>query len=435
MNTNKKKQEISIFDENLTRSNQLILSRYSATLIENKMMALALKRVRPNEEGNPTVTFTTDEIRYLTNTKGNGFYDLLKKAAAGLMNKMIYMEDEESHSFIFINLVHKAEFREGIFTVVFTAECKKYLYGLKSNFTSIPLTTLFSFKNNHAYRLYEILKVRAYEIKRKGQILQITYALSDLKLQLNCVNTEDTKVKMELMKPHPDYDKIVNKLNTEKKLKDWYEFRRWVLDKAVKEINEITDLLVRYEPIRTGRGGKTTGVRFFLQKKEEIEVLAADNNILLPKKEKSQDVLIEEVRKIFDKVTLSKKDCVSLLKASQKNLDKIQEAYDLAKKQVDIKNIVGWMICAIKEGYTKPIEVINGSQEDAEIYHKMREEMKDRQKDNAEKLWKKHQKNIRFNDFITYIEAEKDLSFYFYDRMKDVEEKNRDYIKWLKDFS
>ena len=64
MNTNKKKQEISIFDENLTRSNQLILSRYSATLIENKMMALALKRVRPNEEGNPTVTFTTDEIRH-----------------------------------------------------------------------------------------------------------------------------------------------------------------------------------------------------------------------------------------------------------------------------------------------------------------------------------------------------------------------------------
>lgn len=425
-----KKEEVAVFDETLTRSNQLILSRYSATLMENKMMALALKRVRPNEEGNPTVTFTTDEIRHLTNTRGNGFYDLLKKAAAGLMNKMIYMEDEGSHSFVFINLVHKAEFREGIFTVVFTAECKKYLYGLKSNFTSIPLTTLFSFKNNYAYRLYEILKVRAYEIKKAGQALEITYPLSDLKLQLNCVNTEDTKVKMELMKPHPDYDKIVNTLNTEKKLKDWYEFRRWVLDKAVKEINEITDLLVKYEPIRTGRGGKTTGVRFFLQKKETIDIVAEDMSI--SQKGRGQKALIEEVRSIMDAVKLSKKDCLSLLEASQEDLDKIREAYSLAKKQVDIKNIVGWMICAIKEGYAKPIQVMEGSQANAEGYHRIRENLKENKEERAAKLWEKHQRHEKFNDFVAYIQSSKDVAFYFYDKTRSAEEKNQDFIQWMK---
>lgn len=56
------------------------------------------------------------------------------------------MEDEQTQSFSFINLVQKAEYREGRFTVVFTNESKALLYDLKSNFTSMSDDTLFSLK-------------------------------------------------------------------------------------------------------------------------------------------------------------------------------------------------------------------------------------------------------------------------------------------------
>ena len=417
--------ELPETNEILSRSNKLILSRYSATLIENKIMALSFKRVKLNKNGNPAVVFTTSELRKLTRAKGNGFYNQLKIAAAGLMKKMIYMEDEQTQSFSFINLVQKAEYREGRFTVVFTNESKALLYDLKSNFTSMSIDTLFSFKTNHAYRLYEILKVHEYKIGENNKPIEIVYSLSDLKLQLNCINTEGKNVKIELMQPHPNYDKIVNNLDTEKKFESWYEFKRGVLEKALKEINEKTELDVSYAPIRTGRGGKTTAVRFYLQRKVVEKINTAES------KEITRSEMVGKVKEIIKDVNLSRKDCISLLKASNNNLNKIETAYELAKKQEDIVNFVAWMIAAIKNEYEKPIEVVEGSQEKAEKVNKIKESVNEKRNSLAEELWDKFKKKENFDKFIQAVETETGLSFYFYDTMTPAPEKNQQYVRWL----
>lgn len=416
--------ELPKTNEILSRSNKLILSRYSASLIENKIMALSFKRVKLNKNGNPAVVFTTSELRKLTRAKGNGFYNQLKIAAAGLMNKMIYMEDEQTQSFSFINLVQKAEYREGRFTVVFTNESKALLYDLKSNFTSMSIDTLFSFKTNHAYRLYEILKVHEYKIGENNKPIEIVYTLPDLKLQLNCINTEEKKVKIELMQPHPNYDKIVNNLDTEKKFESWYEFKRGVLEKAVKEINGKTELDVSYAPIRTGRGGKTTSVRFYLKRKvANVEVIESE--------ESQRSEMVGKVREIIKDVKLTKKDCISILKASNNNLDKISTAYNLASKQGGIENFVAWMIAAIKNQYEKPIEVVEGSQEKAEKVNEIKESIDERRNSLAKELWDKFKKKENFDKFIQAVETETGLSFYFYDTMTPAPEKNQQYVRWL----
>lgn len=417
--------ELPETNEILSRSNKLILSRYSATLVENKIMALSFKRVKLNKNGNPAVVFTTNELRKLTGVRGNGFYDQLKIAAAGLMNKMVYMEDEQAQSFSFINLIQKAEYREGAFTVVFTNESKALLYDLKSNFTSMSIDTLFSFKTNHAYRLYEILKVHEYKIGDNNKPVEIVYPLSDLKLQLNCINTEGKKVKIELMKPHPNYDKIVNDLDTEKKFESWYEFKRRVLEKAIKEINQTTELNISYDPIRTGRGGKTTAVRFYLQRK------IVEKNNTVESKETTRSEMVGKVKEIIKDVNLSRKDCISLLKASDNNLDKIETAYELAKKQEDIVNFVAWMISAIKNEYEKPVEVVEGSQEKAERVKKIKENMDERKEVLAEEIWNKFKEKENFNDFVKKVEEETGLSFYFFDSMIPAYEKNQRYVQWM----
>lgn len=417
--------ELPETNEILSRSNKLILSRYSATLVENKIMALSFKRVKLNKNGNQAVVFTTNELRKLTGVRGNGFYDQLKIAAAGLMNKMVYMEDEQAQSFSFINLIQKAEYREGAFTVVFTNESKALLYDLKSNFTSMSIDTLFSFKTNHAYRLYEILKVHEYKIGNNNKPVEIVYPLSDLKLQLNCINTEGKKVKIELMKPHPNYDKIVNDLDTEKKFESWYEFKRRVLEKAIKEINQTTELNISYAPIRTGRGGKTTAVRFYLQRK------IVEKNNTVESKETTRSEMVGKVKEIIKDVNLSRKDCISLLKASDNNLDKIETAYELAKKQEDIVNFVAWMISAIKNEYEKPVEVVEGSQEKAERVKKIKENMDERKEVLAEEIWNKFKEKENFDDFVKKVEEETGLSFYFFDSMIPAYEKNQRYVQWM----
>ena len=227
------------------------------------------------------------------------------------------------------------------------------------------------------------------------------------------------------MKPHPNYDKIVNDLDTEKKFESWYEFKRRVLEKAIKEINQTTELNISYAPIRTGRGGKTTAVRFYLQRKvvEKINTVKS--------KETTRSEMVGKVKEIIKDVNLSRKDCISLLKASNNNLDKIETAYELAKKQEDIVNFVAWMISAIKNEYEQPVEVVEGSQEKAERVKKIKESIDERKEVLAEEIWNKFKEKENFNDFVKKVEEETGLSFYFFDSMFPAYEKNQRYVQWM----
>ena len=182
---------------------------------------------------------------------------------------------------------------------------------------------------------------------------------------------------------------------------------------------------ISYAPIRTGRGGKTTAVRFYLQRKVVEKINTVES------KETTRSEMVGKVKEIIKDINLSRKDCISLLKASDNNLDKIETAYELAKKQEDIVNFVAWMISAIKNEYEQPVEVVEGSQEKAERVKKLKEGMDKKKQLLAEELWDKFKEKENFNDFIKEVEDETGLSFYFFDSMIPVHEKNQRYVQWM----
>lgn len=63
-------------------------------------------------------------------------------------------------------------------------------------------------------------------------------------------------------------------VDTIKSYSNFKDFRRYVLEKAQKEINELTDISVYYEPITKGR--KTIKVKFTIVSKTGVERLIAD---------------------------------------------------------------------------------------------------------------------------------------------------------------
>ena len=127
-----------------------------------------------------------------------------------------------------------------------------------------------SFDSKYSYRLYEILKSKAFHSKNSSSTeeeFSLHYGISELKLAVGVVDTNADAVSKMLKKHNPDFDKIVNEVSRDKNFNVWSDFKKRVIDVAVKEINEKSDLLVKYELIREGYGGKVTGIIFIFSKK------------------------------------------------------------------------------------------------------------------------------------------------------------------------
>lgn len=431
--------------EEITRSNTLISAKYKSTLTENKIMVLALKKARRDEFGRPTITFTTAEIKKVMGRDDGSFYTQLKSVAKAMTGRTMFIEDKDLHSFKFINIIHSAEFKNGRFTVNFTPEMNNYLEDLKSNFTTMNMGILVDFTSNYAYRIYELLKTQAYRVDKSNTPLQIEYGLSELKLAIGCVNTQEEKVQRELDKPNPDFDYIVNDVAKEKHFDKWYDFKVNVLEIAKKQINEKSDLQIDYEPLRSGRGGKVVKVTFLICKNlnysdfeartvRENEILMKNGDSIIEPEENLEDInsQFEEVMDYID-IKVSSKDINAFLIISDYDVEKIKKIYDLSKKQPDIKNFVAWMKAALKEDYTDaPIHVLKGSEKKAKQVDEVMENYQ-KEKENgslAERTWNKLKNKAEYGDFLKYLEKEEGLSEDSLEIAYDPDECIRLYTEW-----
>lgn len=107
-----------------------------------------------------------------------------------------------------------------------------YLFDLKQQFTQYQLYNILGMKSAFSVRIYELMKSYSF---RHTIILE----LNELKKLLM---VEDVK----------SYNRFP-------------DFRRFVLEKAQSEINELTDINIEFEPIKTGR--KVTSIKFTIEEK------------------------------------------------------------------------------------------------------------------------------------------------------------------------
>lgn len=251
------------------KSNDLINGKYKSTLATNKIMAIALSKIQ-NINDRPVAYLDTDDLRnaFPNYSKTSGsFYDKLKNVSDELLDLKIIVEDYNTNSFKNMNLIGVVSYFDGELTIQFEPNATEYLLNINKHYTLLNLSYLLSFSNNYSFRLYEMLRSKAYGNQDLNNDINysITYNLSELKLDLGLVDYQS--ILKEFKKKNIDYDYIVNNVAKTKKYSEFREFKRKVLDIAIQEINTYTDLFVTYSPIRTGKGGKTTGVIFNFKKK------------------------------------------------------------------------------------------------------------------------------------------------------------------------
>ena len=134
--------------------------------------------------------------------------------------------------------------RSGLAHVRIDEDLAPYLFDLGQRFTQYQLYNILAMKSALSVRLYELMKSYAHR-------QSITLDLDELK---HLLMVEDVK----------SYHRFP-------------DFRRKVLEIAQREINELTDLTIQYEPIK--KGNKVVQLRFEIEQKSPIDRWIAEKQV------------------------------------------------------------------------------------------------------------------------------------------------------------
>ena len=85
----------------------------------------------------------------------------------------------------------------------------------------------------------------------------------------------------------------------------WSDFKRRVLDVAVSEINEKSDLQVTYQLLRGGRGGRIYGIDFEVTRQDAVVEKTAKDPVKVPSAEELDSMADQVLEIIEEKIKIS----------------------------------------------------------------------------------------------------------------------------------
>ena len=348
------------------KSNSLIAAKYRSSLMANQAVAIAmasLQHANINANGDLVCCISSTEMKKLLHAEANtNVYKQLNLAAQQITGAQVGISNPDTREFEYHAVITDSSFKNGVFEVVFNKKLKEQLLDLQKRYTTLSLGVMLGFKSVYSLRLYELLRSQEYNASRVRQenllCREIPFRISELRFELGLVDASEKQVQAVLTsKSNPDFD-LAEKRAVKKIYCDWREMKRHVVEPAVKEINETTELVVRYEPQRAGRGGKIVGVTFYVAHKTENDE-GEESRWEEVSEEKGRAYTDQDILSVVEMIStdppISRNEAELLLHEADGNIERIQAAYDVSKTAGHIDNFIGWMISAIRNGYAKPV--------------------------------------------------------------------------------
>lgn len=234
----------------VSKSNQIVQkSRYDFTLAEQRTIAYICSKIKPIEaldraKGMPFQLAYEFNILDYVRTCGlqdNGkLYEEVKATLKGLRDKSMWLTLPDG-SETTVGWLAKATTnkRSGIAKIEIDKDLAPYLFDLKEKFLSYGLKNILNMKSQYSIRLYELLK--SYYDMKVGQTDRREWKEKTYKPKKISWIVELEELKKLLM------------VDTIKSYENYKNMRIKVLEPAQKEINELTDINVYFEPITKGR--------------------------------------------------------------------------------------------------------------------------------------------------------------------------------------
>lgn len=258
----------------VAKSNQIVQkSRYDFSVAEQRTIAYICSKIKPTNSSNMPYQLEyefsiVDYARTCGFDTGGKFYNDVKATLKSLRDKSMWLTLPDG-SETTVGWLAKATTnkKSGIAKIKIDEDLAPYLFDLKNKFLSYGLKNILNMKSQYSIRLYELLK--SYHDMKIGQIDRRKAAEKD-------IAPHETYWTVEL-------DELKKRLMTEnvKSYSNFNLFKTKVLVIAQKEINELTDINISFEPITQGR--KVVQIRFKVCRKAMKERLAAEhrNDLLL----------------------------------------------------------------------------------------------------------------------------------------------------------
>lgn len=223
----------------VAQGNDLIEARHTNPLSvrEQKIVLTMVSMIQPADEDFKDYRISIKEFSEMLGLEGSAKYTELKEITKDLMSKSIEIPRADG-GWLFANWVSSAEYQkgEGIIALSFSPKLKPYLLQLKNAFTSYRLSNILSLKSSYSIRLYELMK--------KWQHLgSWTCSIENFK----------EKVGVESEK-YPRYANL----------------KARVLNPAIEEVNEKTDLFISIKEIKKGRSVEK--IEFIIRHAPEKEI-------------------------------------------------------------------------------------------------------------------------------------------------------------------
>ena len=230
--------------ELIVKDNALINASYSLELTEQRIVLLAILKARENKTPHNQELIVTAQS-YITafNVHRNTAYKTLKTACDNLFDRRFSYQRYSDKGKVeqvksrWVQSVVYAE-SDSYIKIKFADEVLPLITMLEKHFTSYELQQVASLKSIHAIRLYELL----IQYRTVGKL---EISLSDLRLKLGIADGK--------------YPTMNN-------------FKARVLDVGIQQINEHSDIIVKYEQVKTGR--TIVGFKFSFKQKAKDKATA-----------------------------------------------------------------------------------------------------------------------------------------------------------------
>lgn len=220
--------------EIVKKSNALARASWAVkSVYEPRLVALVASRVQASDQDFQTYQLPIREL--LGEAQDGRTYQLVSEVIDNLMGRVITIQQQNGWEKYNVFSKCKYDRDKGTIEVRFDPDLKEHFLGLKSHFTKYSLFEFLILPSIYSQRLFEVLK--SWDDKP-----EVTISLQEL----------------------------FTILNVPKSLQRYPDFRRYVLEKAHKDINGKTTFYYEWQPIKMGRA--VSSIKFVFSSKQRTVV-------------------------------------------------------------------------------------------------------------------------------------------------------------------
>lgn len=235
----------------VVKANDLIRkTRYNLTTQQQKIILFAISKIKPNDAPTQKYEISIDELCDACGIdldSGGTYYKTIKEDLQKLTTRLWVQMPDKSESTV--SWICDADIipLKGTVDITFHPKMAPYLFELHERYTQYQLEKVLVFKSKYAIRLYEIL--RSYMTQQEidnGIEKEIPFSLEELR-EVLAINSYSL----------------------------WADFDRFVIRKAINEINLFSDEIhIDYDTYKT-KGKKIDKIIFIITKPRALQIIQA----------------------------------------------------------------------------------------------------------------------------------------------------------------